>query len=734
MEAGSHPLHRAGRLGLRSAEPTNGGEEARRLYGFSEFTLDLDGGLLCRGHEEITLSPKAFEVLACLVQHHGRLVTKTALIEAVWPDTAVTDNSLAQRLLEVRRALADDSQQLIRTVARRGYIFTASVTTPVLEFPRESRPLPTPVTTPVRASKAIGALAVATLVIAASAAYFVLRPRAQTASRARDISFTQLTDQAGRETFPSLSPDGRSFAYTARHSGDWDIYLQRIGGKNPINLTKDCSRDDTQPAFSPDGEQIAFRCERKGGGIFIMGGTGESVRRLTDFGFNPAWSPDGKEIVFSTAPAWDPAARITLDSQLWVVNAASGQKRMLTTPHLTVDAVQPNWSPHGHRIAYWAVHGGQRDIWTVSADGTHPVAVTQDAALDWSPVWSHDGRLLYFGSDRAGRMNLWRVSIDEKSGSVLGPLEAITTPSPYSGPISISRDGGRIAYVQQITTANIQTVGFDPVRERIVSQPQWITQGSRQARHPDLSPDGEWLAFHDEGKQEDIFVVRTDGTELRQLTNDIYRDRYPRWSPDGRRIAFHSNHSGEYDIWLINPDGSSLERLTYTSASAFFSPIWSPDGKRLVYNIPGSGPLLMDVGKPWKEQSPKPAVVPPEFGARFQVGSWSPDGRKLAGALLKADGVSVLGLGIYSLESERLERLAEFGYNLVWLGDSRRLLFQDHRGRLYLLDSKSGKSRREILSVAPHSIGGLSLSRDDRRIYFSVVMWESDIWLATLDE
>jgi dipeptidyl aminopeptidase/acylaminoacyl peptidase len=285
-------------------------------------------------------------------------------------------------LLEVRRALADDSQQLIRTVARRGYIFTASVTTPVLEFPRESRPLPTPVTTPVRASKAIGALAVATLVIAASAAYFVLRPRAQTASRARDISFTQLTDQAGRETFPSLSPDGRSFAYTARHSGDWDIYLQRIGGKNPINLTKDCSRDDTQPAFSPDGEQIAFRCERKGGGIFIMGGTGESVRRLTDFGFNPAWSPDGKEIVFSTAPAWDPAARITLDSQLWVVNAASGQKRMLTTPHLTVDAVQPNWSPHGHRIAYWAVHGGQRDIWTVSADGTHPVAVTQDAALD----------------------------------------------------------------------------------------------------------------------------------------------------------------------------------------------------------------------------------------------------------------------------------------------------------------------------------------------------------------
>ena len=112
--------------------------------------------------------------------------------------------------------------------------------------------------------------------------------------------------------------------------------------------------------------------------------------------------------------------------------------------------------------------------------------------------------------------------------------------------------------MQQFATANIQTVGFDPVTESIVSQPRWITQGSRQARYPDLSPDGEWLAFHDEGKQDDIFVVKTDGTGLRQLTNDVYKDRYPRWSPDGRRIAFHSNRGGEYDIWLINPDGSAF--------------------------------------------------------------------------------------------------------------------------------------------------------------------------------
>jgi Tol biopolymer transport system component len=323
-------------------------------------------------------------------------------------------------------------------------------------------------------------------------------------------------------------------------------------------------------------------------------------------------------------------------------------------------------------------------------------------------------------------MNLWLVGIDEKSGSVLGRPEAITMPSPYSGPFSVSRDGRSIAYAQMTDTVNIQTADFDPVKETILSQPRWITQGSRQAGYPDLSPDGEWLTFHDGG----IFVVRSDGTALRQLTTYVYKDRYPRWSPDGRRIAFHSNPGGEHDIWLINPDGSGLERLTWTSARVVYYPVWSPDGTQLAFATPESA-LVVEVAKPWKEQSPNRIVVPPELGARFYPWSWSPDGRKLAGALLKPDGVSVAGLGIYSLESQQLERLPQIAYNPVWLGDSRRLLAQNHRGELYLIDTQSRKSR-VILSVAPHSLAGTTLSRDNRRLYVSVRVSEADIWLAIL--
>jgi len=99
----------------------------RRQYQFGDFVLDLETGFLRRNGQNVPLRPKTFDVLKYLVVHHGKLVTKNELIEAVWPDTAVTDNSLSQCLFEIRRALDDDSQTAIRTVARRGYVFDLPV-------------------------------------------------------------------------------------------------------------------------------------------------------------------------------------------------------------------------------------------------------------------------------------------------------------------------------------------------------------------------------------------------------------------------------------------------------------------------------------------------------------------------------------------------------------------------------------------------------------------------------
>jgi predicted ATPase/DNA-binding winged helix-turn-helix (wHTH) protein len=96
-------------------------------YQFGEFTLDVVRGCVLKGGEEIKLRPKVYETLKYLVENPGRLIGKQELMQAVWPDAFVTDDSLVQCTLELRRALDDRNQQLLRTVPRRGYLFSAEV-------------------------------------------------------------------------------------------------------------------------------------------------------------------------------------------------------------------------------------------------------------------------------------------------------------------------------------------------------------------------------------------------------------------------------------------------------------------------------------------------------------------------------------------------------------------------------------------------------------------------------
>ena len=74
----------------------------------------------------------------------------------------------------------------------------------------------------------------------------------------------------------------------------------------------------------------------------------------------------------------------------------------------------------------------------------------------------------------------------------------------------------------------------------------------------DVSADGKFLAFDSRGgAQDDLFLLESDGKNLRQLTDDAPRDRAPSFSPDGKRIAFHSDRNGRYQIWTIERDGAA---------------------------------------------------------------------------------------------------------------------------------------------------------------------------------
>jgi predicted ATPase/DNA-binding winged helix-turn-helix (wHTH) protein len=111
-------------------------EASRLRYEFGEFTLDIARGCLLRAGAEIKLRPKVYETLKYLVEHPGQLIGKQELMQAVWPNAFVTDDSLVQCTLELRRALSDVRQQLLKTVPRRGYLFAASV----MQHPATSEP------------------------------------------------------------------------------------------------------------------------------------------------------------------------------------------------------------------------------------------------------------------------------------------------------------------------------------------------------------------------------------------------------------------------------------------------------------------------------------------------------------------------------------------------------------------------------------------------------------------
>ena len=539
---------------------------------------------------------------------------------------------------------------------------------------------------------------------------------------------TRLTDQEGRETFPSLSPDGNFFVYAKATSPDnLDVYWQRTGGGNPLNLTADSPVDDTQPAFSPDGQQIAFRSEREGGGLYVMGATGESVRRVLDFGFNPSWSPDGWKLVVATEGVSDPGVR-KLSSQLWRVNLATGEKRRFPVG----DAVQPSWSPHGTRIAYWGlVSGSQRTIWTVGADGKDPVAVTNDSFLNWSPVWSPDGKFLYFASDRGGIMNLWRVPIDEDSGRVGGEPQVVTTSAEAGALPSLSKDGSRLLFASSDSKAHLERLELDPSQGRVTGAAVPILKSALGIRSCRISPDGQWIAFHSTVPQEDLFVVRVDGSSLRQLTNDRHNDRHPQWSPDGSRLLFYSNRSGRYEAWTIRPGGGGLEQLTkMAAADTVIYPIWAPDGRRIAFSLTRQGLVTVDLTKPFAARVPVPVPVRGWKGWSFFPSSWSPDGRRLAGNLVQGDA-QASGVGLYSFETQAYEELAPSGTTPVWLSGGRTLVYLDE-GKVWALDTVT-KKRWELLASGPDSdLFSASASPDGRALYVLRILHEGDVVMLTM--
>jgi Tol biopolymer transport system component len=652
-----------------------------------------------------------------------------SLLSAILRDTPKPISDLNPRLPRelvriVRRCLAKDRDERYQSAADlKNDLEDLRQSASSGELSRSVTAIPAP----ARAPRWAAALLLAVAAVAAMAT--VAWPR-----RAADqlpmpqLSFSRLTLLAGVANEPAISPDGKWVAYV----NNGDIYLQSTTGETAINLTKDTAAADRMPAFSPDGELIVFRSERDGGGLFVMGRTGESVRRISRSGVYPSWFPDGKRVVYGTVAVGVPESRGGGVSELWSVDINGGEPQLV----FRGDAMQPRVSPNGRRIAYWAMPmdealltfaGANRDVWTIGIDGTGAVRVTTEESTDYNPVWSPSGDALYFLSDRAGSMNLWRTAVDENTGAPIGQAHPLTAPESYVRDFSLSADGRLGTYANFATTGNLSRVRFDARSASPQGVVEHITTGPRDFIALDVNRHNEVVLMKAFTQQEDLVVAADAG--LRHLIKDRFRDRNPRWSPDGKKVYFYSDRGRHYEVYSIDRDGGGLRRLTDTGGNRFY-PVPSPDGSKLASsNIRTFDLYIYDTTDFSKPPEALPKLPESMRGGTFVVVEWSPDGNSIA-------GLSGPNVWVYSRDTRSYRLAGRAGGagpgGVQWLPDSRRLVLS-RQGRLYVRDLASD-SEREIMSLPGENITTIDFSPDRSYLYFVRGNATGDIWLVRFDD
>ena len=284
-------------------------------------------------------------------------------------------------------------------------------------------------------------------------------------------------------------------------------------------------------------------------------------------------------------------------SPLYVANADGSGQRWVT---LNAWIVGPVWSPDGRTIAFESLRDGNGEIYVVNADGSRQRRLTRNPAHDFAPAWSPDGRRIAFVRDRGrGRPRTHRpeVYVMNADGSrqlrlVQGGREPLWSP-----------DGRRLAFTRGQGGGSVYVVNVDGSDERNV------THGPVRAFA--WSPDGRTIAFDSvRAGNSEIYVVNSEGGELRRLTRNAGPDLAPAWSPDGRKIAF----AGSRGIYVMNADGSGQRNLM-RKPTRDFAPTWSPDGRRIAFvsqrdgnlevyvmNADGSGQRNL-TRSPWHEGS-----------------------------------------------------------------------------------------------------------------------------------
>jgi Tol biopolymer transport system component len=390
------------------------------------------------------------------------------------------------------------------------------------------------------------------------------------------------------EETPSMSPDGKTVAFVARTESRTQIWVRLLAGGAPLQITRDAG-EHQQPRWAPDSSAIVYYApaEVPGGQgtlseISALGGT---PRRIGPALSGGDVSHDGRRVaVFQFVDG-----RI----QLSVIDRdGGGVNRVVQVPAQSLYS-HPRWSPDDRWIAYQRSDNVDFDvqIYRVPAGGGTPASVARGDDLR-GLAWRADGSGLVYSSS-AGSTVLYPPTFQLRTVDVNGQNDRQLTFGDLS---YVEPDVDKTARVVTSRVRNQSDIWRIPTTGTPVENTRAATRVTRQtgvAQTPSLSPDGSEVVYlSDNGGHGNLWIARTDGSGVRQLTFE--RDPgttigVPVWSPAGEWIAFIVTKQGVTNEAVIKPDGSGLRTLVRGSWAA-----WSPDGRWLYYMVGRAGPMTIE--------------------------------------------------------------------------------------------------------------------------------------------
>ena len=584
---------------------------------------------------------------------------------------------------------------------------------------------------------ALGAAAVLT---AATVATVVVRGRGPAASPTPTAAtapvqrtLTRLTFDAGLQTDPAFSPDGRYIAYASDKAGNFDIWVQLVSGGDPVQITHSAAQD-TEPAWSPDGNTLVFRSDRDGGGLYVVSALGGPERMLVNSGVHPSWSVDGQEVRFQTETFSQASARLNS------VPVEGGEPHEVL-PEFTRTG-QWYWiaaHPDGHRFSFLGFRNGQSNMgfFTVSQNGTvtssdiekhlppqlakftNGVVDTYGRRFQWAP---HGRALLLETLDSAGIANLWRVNVDPATLKWASFDRLTAGPGDDVHP-TVQSDAARVAF--STVRNSMRLWQFPLARGHSAGDGRPLTPQEAEVSYAAVTPDGKAAAYNlrrvGSADPSTLWFMHLDTGRAEPLNSD---GNNPRLSPDRQTIAYtkYTKTISSRFVVIVRAVRGGLERLiTPWSDTWIAANDWVPDQSAVLVS---HGALeAWPVAGPTSDKPSRIVFRVPDaylFQAKF-----SPNARWLACVVVRKTGGAELAITSADGPPDRSWMPIKVNHTWVdkprWSADGRRLYFFSGKGSFLNLWAVDFDAERGMVVGQPFPVMEFSSPsfRIDPRISFS---------------